>query len=75
MDIKGLSLVLSCDCNLNCSYCHLSAHNLNNRKKAIELQKATIQALQDGTFIKNIKDVFEKLGQSTNNVEAIDFWG
>lgn len=70
--IEGLSIITSCGCNLNCSYCRI-AQSAN--KKTAQLQKNTIQALEDGTFLANINKVLNRLNQSTTQISNLAFWG
>lgn len=72
--VQGLSLITSCGCNLDCSYCQIAQARRDNLHSS-DLQKNTIQALRDGTFIENVRNVFAVLGQSTSQVESIAFWG
>lgn len=39
------------------------------------MQLENIKALQDGTFIKNVRDVLYRMNQSPLNIESIAFWG
>ena len=70
--IRGLSLITSCGCNLNCEYCWI-AQSVNEISP--KMQRENIQALQDGTFIKNVRDVLYRMGQSPLTIESIAFWG
>lgn len=70
--IKGLSIITSCVCNLDCKYCQIA---MNKTPMADILQKNTIDALKDGSFIKNIRSVLHRLHQSPGLIEQIDLWG
>lgn len=70
--IRGLSLITSCGCNLNCEYCWI-AQSVNEQTHI--MQQENIKALQDGTFIKNVRDVLYRLNQSPLNIDSIAFWG
>lgn len=72
VDIKGLSLITSCGCNLQCSYCRI-AESVNS--DSARLQKETIQALQDGTFLNNVKESLFRIHQSPAKITNIAFWG
>lgn len=72
--IQGLSLITSCGCNLDCSYCRIAQARHDNLHTS-DLQHETVKALQDGTFIENVRNVFAAIGQSTSQVESIAFWG
>lgn len=70
--VRGLSLITSCGCNLNCEYCWI-AQSVNENSHKMQLEN--IKALQDGTFIKNVRDVLYRMNQSPLNIESIAFWG
>ena len=70
--IEDITIVSSAGCNLNCKYCFL-ASTVNDY--AATLQKNTIQALKDGTYLNNVKKIFLKLNLPIANVKKIDFWG
>lgn len=70
--IGALSIMTSCGCNLKCEYCKIA--QASNANSPI-LQKATMQALSDGTFLQNIQKCLNKLEQSCSQIEFIDFWG
>ena len=70
--VGALSIMTSCGCNLKCEYCKIAqASNANSPV----LQKATVQALKDGTFLANVQAALHKLEQSCSQIESIDFWG
>ncbi len=71
--INSIALVTSLNCNLKCNYCHLTQDK--EKLKNIDFQKANIQALQDGTFLKNVKKVLIKLHQVPELINQIAFWG
>lgn len=70
--IQALSIISSCGCNLDCSYCRIAQ---SRHAKSAEMQKATIQALQDGTFLANVNKVLNRLDQSTAQIQNMAFWG
>lgn len=70
--VTALSIITSCGCNLNCEYCEI-AKSVNGN--SVALQKATVEALQNGDFIKNIKDVLYKINQSPYQIQSMAFWG
>ena len=72
--IKGLSLITSCGCNLDCKYCRI-AQSRHNNPNANTLQLNTINALKDGSFIENVKKVLDSLNQSSRNIDTLAFWG
>lgn len=71
-NIQALSLITSCGCNLNCSYCRIAQ---SKHEGAAEMQKCTIQALQDGSFLANVNTVLNRLNQSTQQISSLAFWG
>ena len=75
IDIRSLSIMTSLGCNLQCDYCWISNARLNNPQYANELQKNTIAAMEDGSFIKNIQESLKRIGCSANKIETISLWG
>ena len=72
MDIRAISLVSSCGCNLHCKYC-LIENTLNNC--SANLQHETIKALNDGTFLNNVKGIFKRLNLDRYKIECFTLWG
>lgn len=72
--VKGLSLMISCGCNLDCKYCKIAQARHNN-PHANELQLKTINSLKDGSFIETTKKALSALNQSAKNIDTIAFWG
>lgn len=72
MDIRAISLVSSCGCNLHCKYC-LIENTLNNC--SANLQHETIKALNDGTFLNNVKGIFKRLSLDRYKIECFTLWG
>lgn len=70
--LQGLSLITSCGCNLNCEYCWIAK---SKNKNSANLQQKTIEALQNGEFITNCRNVFKKINQSPVGIHHIAFWG
>lgn len=62
----------SLGCNLNCAYCHITQSKNQNSNN---LQQKTIQALNNGEFLENIKKSLQKISQSTGKITSIQFWG
>ena len=54
LNLSAISLCNTAACNLRCDYCYINASR-KNKEKANELQKNNIQALQDGTYLNNVK--------------------
>ena len=71
-NIQALSLITSCGCNLNCSYCRIAQ---SKHEGSAEMQKCTIKALQDGSFLANVNTILHRLNQSTQQITNIAFWG
>ena len=71
-DIIALSLMLSCGCNLTCSYCMI--HQSLNENSS-ELQKETVEALKNGEFLNNTVKSLERLKVSPLNIKHLEFWG
>ena len=68
----GLSLMISCGCNLDCEYCRIAqAKNADSHR----LQQATAQALSDGSFLQNVKNALIRLNISPAGITGISFWG
>ena len=72
-DINTLTLISSCGCNLECNYCAI-AHS-SSPEETLRLQTATKQAFEDGTFLQNCKNVFQKLQIQPQQITQIDLWG
>ena len=68
--VRALTLFVSGSCNLNCSYCYI---HKNPALKIID--KEIRDAWRTGTYIKNIKKVFNKMNVDPKNITGISFWG
>lgn len=73
--ITALSLMTSCGCNLNCEYCVINKSYKNNPSAAHQIQKNTIAALEDGTFLENVQKSILAMGGFPNNIDCIELWG
>jgi pyruvate-formate lyase-activating enzyme len=73
--ISSLSLMTSLGCNLQCEYCVINHARKFNPKKAAEKQKATIEALKDGSFYDNAVKSLIAYGGSPNDIRKIELWG
>lgn len=71
---NALCLISSCSCNLNCNYCEISKSK-ESQQYSIDLQKKTIQAFKDGSFLKNVKQTYETLGYDLNDIHGLSLWG
>lgn len=72
LDIRAITLVSSCGCNLHCKYCMIE-NSLNGC--SAELQQNTIKALSNGSFLNNIKKIFKRLDLDRYIIENFGFWG
>lgn len=71
--ITGLALITSLGCSLECDYCPLVKDE--KQLKHLSLQQENIKALQNGTFIKNVKETLESLNIFPESIDNIVFWG
>ena len=71
-NIKTLTLISSCGCNLQCNYC-LIGRSAN--EGSAQLQLNTMQALDDGSFLENTKKAFDKLEVPYSQISKIELWG
>lgn len=70
--ITGLSLMLSCGCNLSCKYCLIDQSKNTNSSF---IQEQTINSLKDGSFLNNTLAVLKKINSSPQYIQNIEFWG
>ena len=73
-DIQSISLLIACQCNLNCEYCQI-AKSINENTVKRNLQSKTIQALKDGTYLNNVKQTLNKLNMGYNQITQMSIWG
>ena len=71
--ITGLALITSLGCSLKCDYCPLAKDE--EQLKHLFLQQENIKALQDGSFLKNVKNTLESLNIFPESIDNIVFWG
>jgi len=69
-NISAISFLLSSKCNLNCNFCFF-----NKNKYFNDFNEIVKKAWKDNTYIPTILNTLNKLNQSPNNVNAINFWG
>ena len=69
-NISAISFLLSSKCNLNCNFCFF-----NKNKYFNDFNEIVKKAWKDNTYISTILNTLNKLNQSPNNVNAINFWG
>ena len=67
-ECASLSLHWSSDCNMACKYCYID----KDKKAMSSYNKQIREALKDGTYINNIKDVCENVKDA---VENLSLWG
>ena len=68
---------MSPECNLACSYCNLAKAKEKSDccGKDNYLFKNTIQSIDNGEYLNNIKILFNKFDQSPKNIELFEIWG
>lgn len=71
--MNALSIITSLGCSLKCDYCYLAKDE--EKLQNLQLQQANIQALKDGTFLKNIKKVLIDSEIFSESITSIAFWG
>lgn len=71
---NSICLISSCSCNLNCNYCVI-AKSAAHSKDRDSIQQKTIQAFQDGTFLNNVVNTYQQLGQDLLNITCLNMWG
>ena len=69
---RSVSLISSCGCNLNCSYCVINK-SVNSFQH--QIQENTIKALQDGSFLENVKRVFTTMNYTPGYINTLCLWG
>ena len=73
--LHSISIMTSLGCNLQCDYCIINRGRKHNPARANELQKATIQALQDGSFRENVKNAIMRFGTPPSQIYRMELWG
>lgn len=71
--IDQVAVLASSSCNLNCSYCYL--HDQHKGDAYSLLNEKIQQAWKDGTYVKNIKEVFKTIQCDPSKVTHFSFWG
>ncbi len=71
--MNALSIITSLGCSLKCDYCYLAKDE--EKLQNLQLQQANIQALKNGTFLKNIKKVLINSEIFPESITSIAFWG
>lgn len=72
VDTGCITLVAAAGCNLSCEYCHICG---TQNQYSGELLKDIIQSIEDGSYIKNIYTVLNRLEQLPSNIEYLAIWG
>ena len=67
-----ITVISSCGCNLKCEYCLL---NKSVNEKSPEMQINTMKALEDGSFLENIKNSMIKLEIPFSQITRLELWG
>ena len=68
--MKTLGIISASKCNLKCEYCYL-----HKNKSYINEDKKTLQAILDGSFIKNVKRTLKKLSIDREDFGKLELWG
>lgn len=68
--IEHLNIITSSFCDLKCSYCFL-----HKNKFFRQYDKYILEKWKDGSYVQNIKKLFEILETDPNKVEDLSFWG
>lgn len=71
--ITSISLITSLGCSLKCDYCQLAKDE--EHIKHLQLQEKNIQALKDGSFLKNVQKTLKSLDVLPEAINQIVFWG
>ena len=67
---RVLSILGATKCNLNCSYCFL-----HKNPAYLEEDAKVLAALQDGSYLKNIKKTLYELGIKYTEFDKFEVWG
>jgi sulfatase maturation enzyme AslB (radical SAM superfamily) len=68
--MKTLGIISASKCNLKCEYCYL-----HKNKSYINEDEKTLQAILDGSFIKNVKRTLKKLSIDREDFGRLELWG
>ena len=72
-NIDQLSLLGSSVCNLSCSYCYL--HNQETQKFYKICNDEIQNGWKDGSYVDNIRKVYEKISADPTLTTRIELWG
>ena len=72
-NIVQLSILGSSICNLSCSYCYL--HNQDTQTFYKLLNKEVQDGWKQGTYVENIKKVYEKINADPLLTTRLEIWG
>ena len=70
--MENLTIISSCGCNLECEYCMI---NKSKNENSHNLQLATMKALDDGSFLQNVKNTLYRLKIPFSQIRKIELWG
>lgn len=71
--IGQLSILGSSICNLSCSYCYL--HNRDTQQFYKTLNEEIQEGWKSGSYIENIRKVYEKIGSDPTLTTRMEIWG
>ena len=71
--INKLMVLASSVCNLQCEYCYLRDQHKNS--SYVLLNKEIQKAWLDGSYVENIKKVFNEIGSDPKLVNSLEIWG
>ena len=73
--LARVSLIAAIECNLACDYCVIAHRKEKNKKADKNFFKKTIEALENGTYLDNVKKVYKRLKAPREDVLAFEIWG
>lgn len=80
LHLSRVSIIAAMECNLSCDYCviaHRQQKNKKNNKDSKEksLFQKTVEALESGEYLENVKKVFNRVDGDRKHVDAFEIWG
>lgn len=69
--IEYLTLTYSTDCNMQCKYCFIEKHN----KIFTQRNKDIREALESGSFVQKLIDIYEPYPDLRDQIIGYQFWG
>ena len=73
--IIQVSILGSSICNLTCSYCYLHNQSKAIQKFYADLNEEVQTGWKTGTYVNNIKQVFEKINADPKLTNRLEIWG